>query len=334
MPFYGDDGALEKFRTFARPSCFSPAPPTKACPSETQQGVHVTGKPPPRPASSTSGQQRFPNVGGHPLPPRPHCSHPGHKAEHCLKQHFCPSCVRWGHKPGDCELAKDIFALLRAYGYPTCDTQGRPYGRSRQRGGALAGTNNSKDEESGDDTSDSNPAAAAAGHMTSANVSSSSPPPFSFDGLGSLLDVGASDLLLSLLRYARRTATSRVIQISHSDVPSTSSVIHPISWSDAALGTAGNAHPQTGWLLSLGSAILHWRSFSQQRVAHSSTRAELYAAHDLVNFLECLLPALRCVWKAGMVSEVRVDSDDLLKLVSSEMPRSTERALLSVIQSL
>uniref|UniRef100_A0A0G4FP90 Uncharacterized protein n=1 Tax=Chromera velia CCMP2878 TaxID=1169474 RepID=A0A0G4FP90_9ALVE len=143
-----------------------------------------------------------------------------------------------------------------------------------------------------------------------------------------------ADLLLSLLCYARRTATSRVIKISHSDVPSTSSVIHPISWSDAALGTAGNAHLQTGWLLSLGSAILHWRSFSQQRVARSSTRAELYTAHDLVDFLECLLPALRCVWKAGIVSEVRVNSDDLLKLVSSEMPRPTERALLSVIQSL
>uniref|UniRef100_A0A0G4FN23 Integrase catalytic domain-containing protein n=1 Tax=Chromera velia CCMP2878 TaxID=1169474 RepID=A0A0G4FN23_9ALVE len=194
MAFYGDDGALEKFRTFARPSCFRPAPPTKACPPEMQQGVHVTGKPPPRPAGSTSGQQHSPSVGGRPLPPRPHCSHPGHKAEHCLKQHFCPSCVRWGHKPGDCELAKDIFALLRAYGYPTRDMQGRPYGRSRQRGGALAGTNDSKDEESGDDASDSNPAAAAAGHMTSANVSSSSPPPFSFDGLGCLLDVGASGI--------------------------------------------------------------------------------------------------------------------------------------------
>uniref|UniRef100_A0A0G4HZY4 Uncharacterized protein n=1 Tax=Chromera velia CCMP2878 TaxID=1169474 RepID=A0A0G4HZY4_9ALVE len=141
-------------------------------------------------------------------------------------------------------------------------------------------------------------------------------------------------LLLSLLRYAQRTASSRVIQILCSDVPSSSSLLRTTSWSDAALGTAGNAHLQTGWLISLGSAVLHWCAFSQQRVARSSTRAELYAADDLVDFLECLLPALRCVWKPGVVSDVKVDSDDLLKLVSSEMPRPTERALLSVIESL
>ncbi len=140
--------------------------------------------------------------------------------------------------------------------------------------------------------------------------------------------------LLSLLRYARRTATSRILRISRSDVPPTSSPLSTKSWSDAALGSAGNAHPQSGWLFTLKSAILHWRAFSQKRVARSSTRAELYAAHDLVDFLECLLPVLRCVWKAGVTAEVGVDSNDLLKLVSSEMPRPTERALQSVIESL
>uniref|UniRef100_A0A0G4GE68 Uncharacterized protein n=1 Tax=Chromera velia CCMP2878 TaxID=1169474 RepID=A0A0G4GE68_9ALVE len=101
--------------------------------------------------------------------------------------------------------------------------------------------------------------------------------------------------LLSLLRYARRTATSRILRISRSDVPPTSSPLSTKSWSDAALGSAGNAHPQSGWLFTLKSAILHWRAFSQKRVARSSTRAELYAAQDLVDFLECLLPVLWCV---------------------------------------
>uniref|UniRef100_A0A0G4HSG6 Uncharacterized protein n=1 Tax=Chromera velia CCMP2878 TaxID=1169474 RepID=A0A0G4HSG6_9ALVE len=114
------------------------------------------------------------------------------------------------------------------------------------------------------------------------------------------------------------------------DVPSSSSLLRTTSWSDAA----GNAHPQTGWLISLGSAVLRWRAFFQQCVARSSTRAKLYAAHNLVDFLECLLPALRYVWKPGVVSDAKVDSDDLLKLVSSKMPRPTERALLSVIESL
>uniref|UniRef100_A0A0G4HAY8 Reverse transcriptase Ty1/copia-type domain-containing protein n=1 Tax=Chromera velia CCMP2878 TaxID=1169474 RepID=A0A0G4HAY8_9ALVE len=140
--------------------------------------------------------------------------------------------------------------------------------------------------------------------------------------------------LLSLLRYVCRTATSRILRIPRSDVPPTSSPLSTKSWSDAALGSAGNAHPQSGWLFTLKSAILHWRAFSQKRVARSSTRAELYAAHDLVDFLECLLPVLRCVWKAGVTVEVGVDSNDLLKLVSSEMPCPTERALQSVIESL
>uniref|UniRef100_A0A0G4I0Y0 Uncharacterized protein n=1 Tax=Chromera velia CCMP2878 TaxID=1169474 RepID=A0A0G4I0Y0_9ALVE len=97
--------------------------------------------------------------------------------------------------------------------------------------------------------------------------------------------------LLSLLRYARRTATSRILHISRSDVPPTSSPLSTKSWSDAALGSA----TKSGWLFTLKSAILHWRAFSQKRVARSSTRAELYAAHDLVDFLEYLLPVLRCV---------------------------------------
>uniref|UniRef100_A0A0G4H3E1 Reverse transcriptase Ty1/copia-type domain-containing protein n=1 Tax=Chromera velia CCMP2878 TaxID=1169474 RepID=A0A0G4H3E1_9ALVE len=52
-----------------------------------------------------------------------------------------------------------------------------------------------------------------------------------------------ADYLLSLLRYARRTATSRILRISRSDVPSTSSPLFTKSWSDAALGSAGNVHP-------------------------------------------------------------------------------------------
>uniref|UniRef100_A0A0K6SB78 Reverse transcriptase domain-containing protein n=2 Tax=Chromera velia CCMP2878 TaxID=1169474 RepID=A0A0K6SB78_9ALVE len=70
--------------------------------------------------------------------------------------------------------------------------------------------------------------------------------------------------LLSLLRYARRTATSRILRISRSDVPPTLSPLSTKSWSDAALGSAGNAHPQSGWLFTLKSAILHWRAFSQK----------------------------------------------------------------------
>uniref|UniRef100_A0A0G4FXZ1 Reverse transcriptase Ty1/copia-type domain-containing protein n=1 Tax=Chromera velia CCMP2878 TaxID=1169474 RepID=A0A0G4FXZ1_9ALVE len=143
-----------------------------------------------------------------------------------------------------------------------------------------------------------------------------------------------ADYLLSLLCYAQHTATSRILRISRSDVPSTSSPLSTKSWSDVALGSAGNVHLQSGWLFTLKSAILHWRAFSQKRVARSSTRAELYAAHDLVDFLECLLPVLRCVWKAGVTAEVGVDSNNLLKLVSSEMPRPTERALQSIIESL
>uniref|UniRef100_A0A0G4HGY1 FHA domain-containing protein n=1 Tax=Chromera velia CCMP2878 TaxID=1169474 RepID=A0A0G4HGY1_9ALVE len=183
MPFYGDDKALEKFRTFAKPSCFLPVTPVRSPYPQSQPGVSVAGKPPSRPANPQSGRA---------VPPQPNCTHPGHKAEHCLKQHFCPSCFRWGHKPGDCELAKDIDALLRAYGYPPRNSQGRSGGRSsRQKGATLTGATDFDTEDS-DNASDSNPAAAAAGRMKSASSSDSPRPSFSFDGLGCMLDVGAS----------------------------------------------------------------------------------------------------------------------------------------------
>uniref|UniRef100_A0A0K6SBI2 Uncharacterized protein n=1 Tax=Chromera velia CCMP2878 TaxID=1169474 RepID=A0A0K6SBI2_9ALVE len=150
---------------------------------QSQPGVSVAGKPPFRLANPQSGCA---------VPPQPNCTHPGHKAEHCLKQHFCPSCFRWGHKPGDCELAKDIDALLCAYGYPPRNSQGRSGTRSsRQKGAALTGATDFDMEES-DDASDSNLAAAAAGRMKLASSSDSPRPSFSFDGLGCMLDVGAS----------------------------------------------------------------------------------------------------------------------------------------------
>uniref|UniRef100_A0A0G4HVL7 Reverse transcriptase Ty1/copia-type domain-containing protein n=1 Tax=Chromera velia CCMP2878 TaxID=1169474 RepID=A0A0G4HVL7_9ALVE len=143
-----------------------------------------------------------------------------------------------------------------------------------------------------------------------------------------------AEYLLHLLRYARRTVTSRVLQIRRSDIPSLSTPLSLKGWSDASLGCPGNAHPHTGWLFAIGLACLHWRSFTQKRVARSSTRAELYAAHDLVDFLEHLLPTLRCVWREGVSVTVGVDSGDVLKLVFSEAPRPTERALQRVVEEL
>uniref|UniRef100_A0A0G4FZX3 Uncharacterized protein n=1 Tax=Chromera velia CCMP2878 TaxID=1169474 RepID=A0A0G4FZX3_9ALVE len=196
MPFYGDDGALEKFRTFAKPSCFLPVTPVRSPYLQSQPGVSVAGKPPSRPANPQSGRA---------VPPQPNCTHPGYKAEHCLKQYFCPSCFRWGHKPGDCELVKDIDALLRAYGYPPRNSQGRSGGRSsRQKGAALTGATDFNTEDS-DDASDSNPAAAAAGRMKSASSSDSLRPSFSFDGLGCMLD---SLLMRYTEHHNAETATS------------------------------------------------------------------------------------------------------------------------------
>uniref|UniRef100_A0A0G4I132 Uncharacterized protein n=1 Tax=Chromera velia CCMP2878 TaxID=1169474 RepID=A0A0G4I132_9ALVE len=107
MPFEGDDGAVAKFRHFAQPSCFSRLPATPSVPEQTH-GVNMTGR-------STNSHPR--SCASGPSCRRPHCEHRSHRLEECLKQHYCSDYDHWGHKTGDCELARDHFALLRAYGY-------------------------------------------------------------------------------------------------------------------------------------------------------------------------------------------------------------------------
>uniref|UniRef100_A0A0G4FS93 Uncharacterized protein n=1 Tax=Chromera velia CCMP2878 TaxID=1169474 RepID=A0A0G4FS93_9ALVE len=107
MPFDSDDGAVTKFRHFAQPSCFSRLPATPSVLEQTH-GVNMTGR-------STNGHPRSRTSG--PSRRRPHCEHRSHRLEECLKQHYCSDCDHWGYKTGDCELARDHFALLRAYGY-------------------------------------------------------------------------------------------------------------------------------------------------------------------------------------------------------------------------
>uniref|UniRef100_A0A0G4GYT7 Reverse transcriptase Ty1/copia-type domain-containing protein n=1 Tax=Chromera velia CCMP2878 TaxID=1169474 RepID=A0A0G4GYT7_9ALVE len=127
----------------------------------------------------------------------------------------------------------------------------------------------------------------------------------------------------------------RSLSIRRDDIPPRSEKpLHLKGWGDAALGTAGCAHPHTGWLLSIGNSLLHWRSFRQPRVACSSARAELYASHDLVDFLESLLLCLRTVWQKGVTGTVYTDAKDILDLVGADRPRPSERAVMKVIESL
>uniref|UniRef100_A0A0G4GG27 RNase H type-1 domain-containing protein n=1 Tax=Chromera velia CCMP2878 TaxID=1169474 RepID=A0A0G4GG27_9ALVE len=127
----------------------------------------------------------------------------------------------------------------------------------------------------------------------------------------------------------------RSLSIRRDDIPPRSEKpLHLKGWGDAALGTARCAHPHTGWLLSIGNSLLHWCSFQQPRVARSSVRAELYASHDLVNFLESLLLCLRTVWQKGVTGTVYTDAKDVLDLVGADRPRPSEHAVMKVIESL
>uniref|UniRef100_A0A0G4HGX0 Uncharacterized protein n=1 Tax=Chromera velia CCMP2878 TaxID=1169474 RepID=A0A0G4HGX0_9ALVE len=143
MPFDGDDGAVAKFRHFVQPSYFSRLPANPSVPAQTH-GVQLMGR-------SSTGHPR-PRANG-PSRKHPHCEHKTHCPEECLKQHYCSDCDHWGHKTGDCGLARDHFALLRAYGYSgggggsggnggRQGKRGRQFtgsgkGRARQEGGAL-----------------------------------------------------------------------------------------------------------------------------------------------------------------------------------------------------
>uniref|UniRef100_A0A0G4I062 Uncharacterized protein n=1 Tax=Chromera velia CCMP2878 TaxID=1169474 RepID=A0A0G4I062_9ALVE len=140
--------------------------------------------------------------------------------------------------------------------------------------------------------------------------------------------------LHSAVRYAAATR-DRSLSIRRDDIPPRSEKpLHLKGWGDAALRTAGCAHPHTGWLLSIGNSRLHWRSFRQPRIARSSARAELIASHDLVDFLESLLLCLRTVWQKGVTGTVYTDAKDVLDLVGADRPRLSERAVMKVIESL
>uniref|UniRef100_A0A0G4HB18 Uncharacterized protein n=1 Tax=Chromera velia CCMP2878 TaxID=1169474 RepID=A0A0G4HB18_9ALVE len=169
---------------------------------------------------------------------RPHCEHRSHRPEEYLKQHYCSDCDHWGHKTGDCELARDHFALLRAYGYsggggrsggnrggqgkrgrqPT----GSGSGRARQQGGALTGETN--ESEASDADSDASPAAAAAGHLSKSVFSLPVSSDFSFDGFACLLDLGASGTTCTR-GWLNKHAEESGLQWTETDLPNPLSVV-------------------------------------------------------------------------------------------------------------
>uniref|UniRef100_A0A0G4HMZ6 Uncharacterized protein n=1 Tax=Chromera velia CCMP2878 TaxID=1169474 RepID=A0A0G4HMZ6_9ALVE len=137
------------------------------------------------------------------------------------------------------------------------------------------------------------------------------------------------------VHYAAATK-HRTLYIRRDDTPKRSEPLDVTGWGDAALGTAGCAHPHphTGWLIAIRNSLIHWRSFRQPRIARSSARAELYALHDLVDFMEFVLPCLWVVWGEEVSDTVHTDAQDVLHLVAADHPHPREWSVTKVIESL
>ena len=98
------------------------------------------------------------------------------------------------------------------------------------------------------------------------------------------------------------------------------------AWSDASLGSYIN-HAQEGFIICVNDVPISWRSNKQERVCHSSVKAEADALHSCIDhsiLLMYFIHQLKCTVDATIFS----DSLDLIKLLSSDHPHPRERHML------
>lgn len=145
--------------------------------------------------------------------------------------------------------------------------------------------------------------------------------PVSFVGRGiSKATQRTVELLERIAAYAKATPL-------HIAIPSSfvSKHIKLDAFVDASLGSDGEVHGQTGWVILANGYPVMWRSKRQQRVARSSAKSELIALHDVADALEWLRVTLQ---RAGALSSATIftDAQDVVALVNNKESRPRERA--------
>jgi hypothetical protein len=129
------------------------------------------------------------------------------------------------------------------------------------------------------------------------------------------------------MRYAQQTAdASLMIKQSSPDVQRLNCHV------DASFGSSTNIYPQPGFILMHKIVPICWKSHMQKRVARSTTRAELLALEEAVDYLIYIQPFLQQFWPTFQL-QVATYSADVVHL-NAMHAKPTEKALLDKIREL
>ena len=138
----------------------------------------------------------------------------------------------------------------------------------------------------------------------------------------------ARRLLDAALRYAKETANvSLMIKKPHAKE------LRLTCHCDASFGSANSPYPQSGFVIMHEGAPLVWKSHKQKRVARSTTRAELLALEEAIDYMVYIKPFLKLFWSTVHL-EAGTDSADLVALLQAVHPHPTERALIHRIRAM
>ena len=138
----------------------------------------------------------------------------------------------------------------------------------------------------------------------------------------------AERLLQAAMRYAKHTAdVSLMIKQPAKDV------LRLTCHVDASFGSEHNIYPQTGFVVMHKNVPIAWKSHKQKRVARSTTRAELLALEEAVDYLIYLRPFLELFWPTVHL-EVATDSADVVHLLNAVHARPSEKALVHKIREM
>ena len=130
------------------------------------------------------------------------------------------------------------------------------------------------------------------------------------------------------MRYAQETAdVSLMIKKSSNDVLRLNCHV------DASFGSSTNIYPQTGFIVMHKNVPLCWKSHKQKRVARSTTRAELLALEEAVDYLIYIKPFLELFWSTVHL-EVATDSADVVHLLNAVHAKPSEKSLIHKIREL
>lgn len=135
-------------------------------------------------------------------------------------------------------------------------------------------------------------------------------------------------LLCGLVRFAQATASVALTLYKPSGPISILSM-----YCDASIGTNYQPAAQTGWVLTFDRTIVAWKSHKQQRVASSSTRAELFAVKQAVDYVESILPFTTTVWPNARI-QILTDANNICSLVATKRTNTEEKALQRVARQL